>query len=230
MSWLVPDLLHSLSRHSTAGHSKVSPRGLAKSRRKKRKARKWGKVKSWKEWEKVEIKEQCLSFIPCTVWIQLLHELIVPAEIKQTVTVRSDFLLGSSVSSMWLEREILRCLWQAHSHALSSVYFCPQLLFLVPHHWTSNIPSFHLMCNYYDYHSQIDPWGPELWPREHQIQLHKLKKIATKKSQQITSKVTVWKKILLWCYLVVRVIVRSHSLEVQCDFLGGTLFPFGTKE
>ncbi len=162
----------------------------------------------------------------CTVWIQLLHELIVPAEIKQTVTVRSDFLLGSSVSSMWLEREILRCLWQAHSHALSSVYFCPQLLFLVPHHWTSNIPSFHLMCNYYDYHFQIDPWGTWILTQRISNSAAQILKNSNKKVTTNNFKSHSLKKILLWCYLVVRVIVRSHSLEVQCDYFGGDFVPF----
>lgn len=43
--WLVPDLFHSLTRHSTAGHSTVSHRGLAKL--KKRNSCTVWRLKEW---------------------------------------------------------------------------------------------------------------------------------------------------------------------------------------
>lgn len=169
--------------HSWPQH-RFTSRPCQESRGEKRKARKQGKVKNWKEeLEKVKKEVQSLSFIPCTVWIQLLHELITPAEIKQTVTVRSDFLLGSSAFSVWLERETLRCLL-IHMHFHLSISVRSSFFFLVLHHWTSNITSFHLMCNYYDYHFQTDQRGcegPGFWPRDNQIQLHKCWKRAIKK-------------------------------------------------
>lgn len=56
--------------------------------------------------------------------------------------------------------------------------------------------------------------GPGFW--DNQIQLHKFRKRAIKKmAQQITSKVTVWKRntvVALPCSVCVWVIVRSHCL------------------